>query len=88
MPKSSITKSTKRIKSRSSTKKPKSNRPLTPWNMAMQEATKQLRANNSDLKGPELFKQGAVLAHKLIATGKFGCGSCSKSKKSDGGESV
>jgi hypothetical protein len=89
MPKKTSPKtSTKRSRARAPVKKSKTNRPLTPWNMAMKEATKQLRVRNPGLRGPDLFKQGAVLAHKLIASGKFGGGSCSKSGRSDGGEEV
>lgn len=63
----------KRSRSRTSTTKTKAGRPLSQWNMAMQAATKLLRAQNADLKGADLFRQGAALAHELIAAGKFGC---------------
>ena len=46
--------------------KTKPSKPLTPWNVAMGEATRMLRAQDPSLKGPDLFRKGAVLAHKII----------------------
>jgi hypothetical protein len=36
----------------------------------MGEATRALRAQNPNLKGPDLFREGAVLAHQLIDSGR------------------
>lgn len=41
-------------------------RKLSPWNLAMKQAIGILREKTPDLKGPELFRQGAKLAHQLM----------------------
>lgn len=52
-------------------------RKMTPWNHAMKMATQRLRASNPGLVGSELFKKGAVVAHKIMESPtfkrKYGC---------------
>lgn len=37
----------------------------------MRDATKELIKDNPNLKGAELFKRGAELAHKIIDSGRY-----------------
>ena len=65
MPGTSIKHSSK-CGSKTTNPKRKSSRPLSAWNLAMGEATKKLREEDSSLKGPDLFRKGAVLAHEIM----------------------
>lgn len=60
-----------RRSSRSSKPKSKTPRKLTPWNLALKAACEAIRKHHPEVKGPELFKQAAPMAKKLLADGRF-----------------